>query len=253
MSRAVKMRLDQLLVERGLAETRTRAQAIIMAGKVRSGSERLTKAGVRVDPGLPIEVEQPPRFVSRAGEKLEGFLTTLNLPITGGYFLDVGASTGGFTDCLLQRGAAAVVCVDVGRGQLHHRLQTDPRVTSLEKVNARFLSETTLPLADYDGVVMDLSFISLRAVLEPVWARVRPGGFLIALVKPQFEARKEEVDAGRGIITDPAIRQRVLTEIRTFAAEHLPQANEIGWAESSLPGTDGNCEYLLALRREQTD
>lgn len=250
MARPPKIRLDQLLVERGLADTRTRAQALILAGKVRTGSERLTKAGVKVDPGLPLEVETPPRFVSRAGEKLEGFLATLDLPVGGGNFLDVGASTGGFTDCLLQRGAASVVCVDVGRGQLHQRLQGDPRVTSLEKINARFLDTVELPRATFDGVVMDVSFISLRAVLRPVWQRVAPGGFLICLVKPQFEARKEEVDGGRGIITDPAIRLRVLEEIRQFAAAELSAAREISAAESTLAGTDGNREFLLALRRE---
>jgi 23S rRNA (cytidine1920-2'-O)/16S rRNA (cytidine1409-2'-O)-methyltransferase len=163
--------------------------------------------------------------------------------------LDVGASTGGFTDCALQAGAASVVCVDVGRAQLHARLREDPRVTNLEQVNARHLQAADLPRPEFDAVVMDLSFISLRMVLPAVWPLVRTGGWLIALVKPQFEAGKTEVDQGRGIIRDPAIHQRVVDEIRTFAIGNLPGAAFVGTVDSPLAGTDGNREFLLALRR----
>ena len=245
----MKLRLDELLVRRGLAESRSQAKALVMSGRVRQGTHRLDKPGREFPEDIELTVEQPPRFVSRGGEKLQGALDAFGLDLTGAHVLDVGASTGGFTDCALQAGAASVVCVDVGRAQLHARLRADPRVTNFEQVNARHLQPATLPRPEYDAVVMDLSFISLRTVLPAVWPCVRAGGVLVALVKPQFEAGKAEVDRGAGIIRDPAIQARVLDEVRSFALTNLPDAELIGTTDSPLAGTDGNREFLLGLRR----
>lgn len=249
MSKVPKIRLDELLVARGLCASRSLAKSLILSGKVRHGTEVLDKAGRTVPGDLEIAVLEGPRFVGRGGEKIEGFLTAFPQEITGKVFLDVGASTGGFTDCLLQCGAARVTCVDVGHGQLHSKLRNDPRVTNLEKVNARDLRPGDLPEAAYDGIVMDLSFISLTKVLPAVWAFLAPGGFLAALVKPQFEAEKEEVDKGRGVIRDQAIRDRVVAQVRDFALANLPGASVIGIVPSPIAGADGNQEYLLGLRR----
>lgn len=244
-----KLRLDELLVQRGLVASRAQAKALIMSGRVRAGTARLDKPGKEFPVDFELTVDQPPRFVSRGGEKLQRALEVFAVSLTGAHVLDVGASTGGFTDCALQAGAASVVCVDVGRAQLHAKLRADPRVTNLEQVNARHLQAEALPRSDYDAVVMDLSFISLRAVLPAVWPLVRPAGHLIALVKPQFEAGKAEVDKGRGIIRDPAVHERVIQEIRTFVATTLADATILGVTDSPITGTDGNREFLLALRR----
>lgn len=243
-----KIRLDELLVEQGLAESRSQAKALILAGKVLLGTERLDKPGRTLPSDSSLIVEQPPRFVSRGGEKLEGFLEQFEVSMEGLHILDVGASTGGFTDCCLQRGAVSATCVDVGRAQMHNKLIQDSRVTNIEKTNARHLKPGDLPRDSYPRIVMDLSFISLTKVLPVVWPFLEPGGCLIALVKPQFEARKEEVDAGRGIIRDEAIHQRVLGEIRDFALSGLPCAELIGTMDSPIKGTDGNREFLIGLR-----
>lgn len=245
---ASRQRLDELLVARGLAESRAQAKALIMSGRVLHGTERLEKPGKEVPVDLELTVEQPPRFVSRGGEKLQGFLDRFAIDLRGAHVLDVGASTGGFTDCALQAGAADVVCVDVGRAQLHARLRGDPRVTNLEKINARHLRPGDLPRAEFDALVMDLSFISLRSVLPAVWPFLRPGGRLIALVKPQFEAGKAEVDKGRGVIRDAAVQDAVLADIRAFALAELPGASVIGTMDSPITGTDGNREFLLGLQ-----
>ncbi|MGB0409787.1 MAG: TlyA family RNA methyltransferase [Opitutales bacterium] len=244
-----KIRLDELLVEKGLADSRSQAKGLILAGKVLLGTERLDKPGRSLPDDCPLTVEQAPRFVSRGGEKLEGFLEQFGISMDGLHLLDVGASTGGFTDCSLQRGAASATCVDVGRAQLHNKLIQDPRVTNLEKTNARHLKPGDLPRGAYPRIVMDLSFISLKKVLPAVWQFIDTDGCLIALVKPQFEARKEEVDAGRGIIRDEAIHQRVLTEIRDFTLQALPGAELIGTMDSPIKGTDGNREFLIGLKR----
>ena len=240
-----RLRLDELLVARGLAPTRAQAKALVMSGRVRAGTERLDKPGKDYPADLVVTVEQPPRFVSRGGEKLAAFLEAYAVDLRGAHVLDVGASTGGFTDCALQAGAADVVCVDVGRAQLHDRLRRDPRVTNLEQLNARHLQARDLPRASYDAVVMDLSFISLKCVLPAVWPLVAPGGGrLIALVKPQFEAGKAEVDKGRGVIRDAAVRAAVLEDVLRFAATALPGAQPLGWIDSPIAGADGNREYL---------
>jgi 23S rRNA (cytidine1920-2'-O)/16S rRNA (cytidine1409-2'-O)-methyltransferase len=250
MSAPRKQRLDELLVARGLAPSRAQAKALVMTGRVRHGTDRLDKPGKDYPVDFAFTIDQPPRFVSRGGEKLQGFLDHFVISMTGLHVLDVGASTGGFTDCALQAGAADVVCVDVGRAQLHPKLREDSRVTNFEKLNARTLVTAELPREQFDVVVMDLSFISLRKVLSPVWTRLAAGGRLIALVKPQFEAGKAEVDKGRGVIRDPAVQDQVLIEVQAFALSQLPGAILIGTMDSPLVGTDGNREFLLGLTKQ---
>lgn len=246
---AAKLRLDELLVTRGLAASRAQAKALIMAGHVLHGTERLDKPGREFPADHELTVEQPPRFVSRGGEKLAAALAHFALDLKGAHVLDVGASTGGFTDCALQAGAAAVVCVDVGRAQLHAKLRADPRVTNLEKINARHLAASDLPRTVFDAVVMDLSFISLKSVLPAVWPFLRSGGILVALVKPQFEAGKAEADKGRGVIRDPAVQQAVLEGVRNFALAELPGCRLTGSIDSPITGADGNREFLLVLNK----
>lgn len=246
-----KLRLDELLVARGLAESRSQAKALIMSGRVLRGTERLDKPGKEFAEDVELTIEQPPRFVSRGGEKLAAALEKFSLNLQGAHVLDVGASTGGFTDCALQAGAADVICVDVGRAQLHARLRADSRVTNLEKINARHLAARDLPRSEFDLVVMDLSFISLKTVLPAVWPLLRSGGTLVALVKPQFEAGKTEVDKGRGVIRDGAVQAATLAGVRDFALSALPGSQLIGSMDSPITGADGNREFLLCLRKSE--
>jgi 23S rRNA (cytidine1920-2'-O)/16S rRNA (cytidine1409-2'-O)-methyltransferase len=232
----MKKRLDVLLVERGLAESRAQAQALVMAGRVRG----YTKAGQQVADDVELEVVAPPRFVSRGGEKLEHGLDALGVDPRDRDCLDLGASTGGFTDVLLQRGAARVIAVDVGYGQLHQRLRDDPRVTVLERTNARTLTE--LPFAP-SLVVCDVSFISVGLVLPPALALAAPGWEAVVLVKPQFEAGREE--AGRGVVRDPAVRARVIRQVAEWALAW--GGRPLGVVDSELPGPKGNREFLLHL------
>ncbi len=236
----MKKRLDVLLVERGLAETRTQAQALVLAGRVRG----FDKAGSQVDEAAELELERPPRFVSRGGEKLQHALEAFGVDPAGEDCLDVGSSTGGFTDCLLQADAARVIALDVGRAQLHERLRADPRVHVLERVNARHLRCEQLPFRP-GLVTCDVSFISLRLVLPPVLACARPGWQALVLVKPQFEAGRADVGKG-GVVRDPAVRRRVLDEIRELAASL--GVDVLGEADSGLPGPKGNREIFLLLR-----
>jgi len=236
-NRPQKKRLDILLVERGLAETRAQAQALVMAGRVRGYS----KAGQQVAEDAEIELVAKAPFVSRGGEKLAHALDALEVDPAGKDCLDVGASTGGFSDCLLQRGARRVIALDVGYGQLASKLRDDARVTVLERVNARELKE--LPFAP-DLIVCDVSFISLRLVLPPVLALAAPGWQALALVKPQFEAGKEEVGKG-GVIRDPEIRRRVVREVAE-ASLHW-HARVAGVVDSGLPGPKGNREIFIHL------
>jgi len=233
----VKKRLDVLLVERGLAESRTQAQALVMAGRV-LGYE---KPGTQVDESAELEVEALPRYVSRGGEKLAHALDALGVAPAGRDCLDVGASTGGFTDVLLQRGAARVVAVDVGYGQLHERPRGDPRVTVLERTNARELRE--LPFAP-ELVVCDVSFISLRLALPPALALAKPGWEAVVLVKPQFEAGRAEVGKG-GVVREIEVRRRVVREIAEAALAWGGEA--VGAVDSGLPGPKGNREVFLHL------
>ena len=238
----MRKRLDVLLVERGLAESRAQAQALVMAGLVR-GYE---KAGQQVDEAAELVVEQPPRFVSRGGEKLAHALDELGVDPAGRDALDVGASTGGFTDVLLQRGLARVIALDVGRGQLHERLRNDPRVTVLERTNARAL--TDLPFAP-DLVTCDVSFISVRTALPPALALARPDWEALVLIKPQLEAGREDVGKG-GVVRDPEVHRRVLRHVAEAALAWPAQV--VGLVDSGLPGPKGNREFFLHLRhREQ--
>ena len=249
MTNAPKLRLDELLVTRGLTESRAQAKALIMSGRVLRGTERLDKPGKEFSTDIELTIEQPPRFVSRGGEKLAGAIDRFTLDLRGAHVLDVGASTGGFTDCALQAGATDVVCVDVGRAQLHAKLRADSRVTNLEKINARHLTAAALPRSDFNFVVMDLSFISLKTVLPAIWPLLRREGVLVALVKPQFEAGKVEVDKGRGVIRDVAVQDRALAGVREFALANLPGAQLVGTMDSPITGADGNREFLLCLKK----
>jgi 23S rRNA (cytidine1920-2'-O)/16S rRNA (cytidine1409-2'-O)-methyltransferase len=250
---AKKKRLDEIVLERGYASSRSEAKALIMTGKVRLGTERLTKAGTKYPDDVEIEVEAGQRFVGRGGEKLLGWIEAFGLDLEGCQVLDVGACTGGFTDCALQHGAAGATCVDVGYGQLHMKLRDDARVTNLEKTNARHLTAEMLPQANYDRVVMDLSFISLKTVLPCVWPFLREGGVLVALVKPQFEVGKAIADKFRGVIRDEAARAKAMAEVKRFALESLPGAEYVGEMASPIKGGDGNVEFLLGLKKLDTD
>ena len=244
-----KVRLDELLVDRRLVDTRSRAKALIMAGKIRSGTEVLDKPGKTFAEDIDLQVEQPPRFVSRGGEKIEGFLDAFAIDVTGLRSLDVGASTGGFTDCLLQRGVVDATCVDVGRAQLNSKLRQDPRVHNFEKMNARELDPTKLPHTDYPIVVMDLSFISLKKILPAIWPCVAVDGTMVSLIKPQFEAAKQEVDKCRGVIRDEAVQERTRQEILDFVKAELAGSELIGTIDSPIKGGDGNKEYLAGWRK----
>jgi 23S rRNA (cytidine1920-2'-O)/16S rRNA (cytidine1409-2'-O)-methyltransferase len=233
----MRKRLDVLLVERGLAETRAQAQALVMAGLVPGHA----KPGEQVDEAAPLEVERQLPYVSRGGQKLERALDVFGIDVEGLDCLDVGASTGGFTDCLLQRGAARVIALDVGRGQLHQKIRDEPRVTVLERVNVRRLTE--LPFAP-ELVTADVSFISLRVALPRALELARPGWRALALVKPQFEASRAEVKGG--VVRDPEIWRRVLHEVSEAAVAW--DAGPVGVSDSGLPGPKGNREFFLYLR-----
>jgi 23S rRNA (cytidine1920-2'-O)/16S rRNA (cytidine1409-2'-O)-methyltransferase len=238
----MKKRLDVLLVERGLAESRAQAQALVMAGRV-PGYE---KPGQQVDEAAALSVDEPLRYVSRGGEKLANGLDRLEVDPAGLDCLDVGASTGGFTDVLLQCGAARVIALDVGYGQLHPRLRADPRVTVLERTNARLVAD--LPFLP-QLVVCDVSFISVRVALPPVLRLSAPVWQAIVLVKPQFEAGRADVGKG-GVVRDPEVRRRVLREV----AGEAPAwgASVVGVVDSGLPGPKGNREYFLHLVQSDT-
>lgn len=243
-----KIRLDQLLVDRGLAESRTKAQAIIMAGQVFTGTRRLDKAGDKVAEDLALEVKgQAHPWVSRGGLKLEKGLTEFAIDPTGLTALDVGASTGGFTDVLLTRGAARVYAVDVGHGQLAWKLRTDPRVVVMEKTNARSLDAGLIP-DPVDLVVCDASFIGLEVVLPAALALTRPGARLVALIKPQFEVGKGRVGKG-GVVREPELHQEVCERIRAWVGG-LPGWRVLGITESPIKGPEGNIEFLIGATRD---
>jgi 23S rRNA (cytidine1920-2'-O)/16S rRNA (cytidine1409-2'-O)-methyltransferase len=257
-----KVRLDVLLTERGLAESRAKAQALIMAGQVRINGQTALKPATAVDAASTLTVDAGPRFVSRGGEKLDAALDVLNIDVRGLTCADVGASTGGFTDCLLQRGAAKVYAIDVGKGILHWKLRNDPRVVVMEQTNARFVKTLPEPVS---LVTIDASFISLKVLLPVMKAWFLPlssfidergrkkEGDIIALIKPQFEAGKKDVARGEGVIRDPAIHRQVLLDVLTFVQ------NE-GWGvrgliRSPLLGPKGNVEFLawLGLNKSSAD
>ena len=279
------VRLDQALVERALCDSREKAKRLILAGAVRVNGHPAKKASDSVKPADEISVDAPEKFVSRGGHKLEHALEHFQLNVAGLTAIDIGASTGGFTDCLLQRGAAKVFAVDVGQGQLAWKLRSDPRVVVMEKVNARFLKlehftgekhstfniqhrtskpSTTQPQPSALGVewsmlnvsaappadliVADCSFISLTKILPPAVPLLKADGKIVALIKPQFEAGKAEVDKGRGVITDAAIHERVLAELKDFVAAQAGLCWR-GVVESPLLGPAGNKEFLALIEK----
>lgn len=241
-----KARADHLLVARGLADTRSRAQALIMAGTVFSGERKIAKAGEMLGDGAALEVRGKDHpWVSRGGIKLDHGLAHFGFDVAGAVALDVGSSTGGFTDVLLSQGASKVYAVDVGTNQLAWKLRQDPRVAVLEQTNARYLTAEEVP-ESVDIVVCDASFIGLSKVLEAPLKLARPGAKLIALIKPQFEAGREEVGKG-GVVRDPAVHERVCAEVRAWVESQ-------GWAvlgieQSPITGPEGNVEFLLAAEK----
>jgi 23S rRNA (cytidine1920-2'-O)/16S rRNA (cytidine1409-2'-O)-methyltransferase len=246
----MRQRLDQALVDRGLCESREKARRAIMAGGVRVNGHPAAKASDAVREGDRVELTAREKFVSRGGQKLDHALEFFHLDVRGVTAIDLGASTGGFTDCLLQRGAARVFAVDVGQGQLAWTLRQDARVVVMEKTNARTLTPAHFPppFAPADLVVIDCSFISLRKILPAAVDLTRPAGNIVALIKPQFEAGREEADRGAGVITDPAVHARVLRELEEFAGQ-LPGVRWRGVTESPLLGPAGNKEFLVQLEK----
>jgi len=243
-------RVDVALVERGLCESREKAQRAVLAGQVRINQQPARKPSDKIRDTDELSLEAPERYVSRGGYKLEHGLRHFALEVSGMTVLDVGASTGGFTDCVLQHGARRVFAVDVGRGQLAWKLRQDPRVIVMENINARGLSPAHFGAAfvPFDLAVIDCSFISLRKILPPVIALLRSNSRVLALIKPQFEAGKAEADKGAGVISDPAIHDRVLQELREFVGT-LPATHWLGVTPSPLPGPAGNREFLTLLEK----
>lgn len=239
-------RIDLLLVRRGLAPSREQAKRLIMAGEVFVAQRKITQPGWLVPMDSEILVRQPPKFVGRGGLKLEGALETFGLDVTGLTALDIGASTGGFTDCLLQRGTAKVFAFDVGTNQLAWKIRSDPRVVSREKFNVRHMRPEDVG-EEVDLIVADVSFISLTLVLPPALEVLRPGGRAVVLVKPQFELSPEEVGKG-GIVREPERHQKACDKIEAFVKSHT-NLEWLGLIQSPIQGTDGNQEFLAHFRR----
>jgi 23S rRNA (cytidine1920-2'-O)/16S rRNA (cytidine1409-2'-O)-methyltransferase len=243
-------RLDIALVERGLCDSREKAKRAIMAGEVRVNDQVARKASDTVRETDALTLAAGEKYVSRGGQKLEHALDAFDINIGGCTAIDLGASTGGFTDCLLQRGAAKVYAVDVGQGQLAWKLRRDTRVVVMEKTNARTLTPAKFPqpFAPVDVVVVDCSFISLRKIIPAAIALLRPSGNIVALIKPQFEAGKAEADRGAGVIRDPAVHDRVIHELKAFVEER----SDLRWkglVESPLLGPAGNKEFLVWIEK----
>jgi 23S rRNA (cytidine1920-2'-O)/16S rRNA (cytidine1409-2'-O)-methyltransferase len=257
-----KVRLDVLLVERGLAESRAKAQAMIMAGQVRVADQVTLKPATAVSSDAIMTIDSGPRFVSRGGEKLDAALAAFQIDVSGLICADVGASTGGFTDCLLQRGAAKVYAIDVGKGILHWNLRNDPRVVVMEETNARYVESLPEPVA---LATVDASFISLKILLPVVKRWISPSplhpspagrgdggeGGVIALIKPQFEAGKKDVARGDGVIRDPDIHKQVLLDVLGFAKREGFHVR--GLVKSPLLGPKGNAEFLVWLGEEEME
>jgi 23S rRNA (cytidine1920-2'-O)/16S rRNA (cytidine1409-2'-O)-methyltransferase len=241
-----KARVDQALVERGFFESRERAQRAIMAGEVRVGDRVFRKAAELIELDAPISVAQPPQFASRGALKLGGALDFFGVDVQGKTALDIGASTGGFTDCLLQRGAAKVFAIDVGHGQLAWKLRNDRRVMVMEKVNARFLSRKQIPQL-VDLCVIDVSFISLTLILPRAFELITQDGMILALIKPQFELEREDVGRG-GIVREPALHEKAQQKIVKFVQE--ANYHVVGLVPSTITGTDGNQEFFICIRKQ---
>lgn len=242
---AKKLRIDSLLVERGLFDSRESAQRSIMAGEVKIGEQVAAKSSQLVDLDADVTVAEAQRYVGRGGQKLEGALDFFHIDVAGKVALDIGASTGGFTDCLLQRGAKKVYAVDVGHGQLAWKIRNDPRVVVLEKVNARSLSSEQVP-EHVDLIVIDVSFISLTLILPSAFDLIPPNGVIVALIKPQFELARQDVGRG-GIVRDAVLHEKAQQKIAKFveAAGH----RVVGLVPSTITGADGNQEFFICLRK----
>jgi 23S rRNA (cytidine1920-2'-O)/16S rRNA (cytidine1409-2'-O)-methyltransferase len=241
----MKMRIDQALVDRGFFESREQAQRAIMAGEVRVGDRVFAKAAEKIDSDEEVSVSGPPQFVGRGATKLSGALDHFKIDVRNKVALDIGASTGGFTDCLLQRWAAKIFAVDVGHGQLAWKLRNDPRVVVIEKVNARFLSREHVP-EEVDLCVIDVSFISLTLILPRAFELVTENGVILALIKPQFELQRQDVGRG-GIVREPALHEKAQQKIVKFVeAANLSVA---GLVPSPITGTDGNQEFFICIRK----
>ena len=243
-------RLDLALVERGLCESREKAKRAVMAGQALVNGQRAAKASDKVKPSDELTLAVTDKFVSRGGHKLEHALETFSVEVAGLRAVDLGASTGGFTDCLLQHGAAMVAAVDVGQGQLAWALRNDERVHVMERTNARYLTPASFPqpFEPFDLAVVDCSFISLRQILPATVDLLPPGGQVVVLVKPQFEAGKAEADKGQGVIRDPQVHRRVLDELHAFVDDESP-LEWVAEIESPLTGPAGNKEFLVLLNR----
>ena len=242
-----KERLDHLLMERGLASSREKAKALITAGQVLVDHERVDKPGTKVSPEVGLQLTGGLPYVSRGGIKLEGALKSFGIDLKEKVVMDVGASTGGFTDCALQHGARKVYAVDVGYGQLAWELRKDPRVVNLERTNIRYLSREAVEQEGVDVILIDTSFISIEKFLRHLLEFLRKGGILLGLIKPQFEAGKGEVARG-GVVRDPALHQKVIERITAFS--RALGLNVLGVVESPLLGPKGNREFFILLRRE---
>jgi 23S rRNA (cytidine1920-2'-O)/16S rRNA (cytidine1409-2'-O)-methyltransferase len=245
MSKPRKMRADHALVERGFFESREAGQRAILAGEVRVGDHVIAKPAEPVDPNAAISVAQRPQFASRGALKIAGALDFFKIDVSRKVALDIGASTGGFTDCLLQRGAARVFAVDVGHGQLAWKLRNDPRVVAMEKLNARVLSHTQIP-EPVDLCVIDVSFISLTLILPRAFELITPDGVILALIKPQFELQRKDVGRG-GIVREPSLHRKAQEKIVKFVEEANYQL--VGLVPSPITGADGNQEFFICIRR----
>lgn len=243
-----KVRLDVLLVERGLAESRAKAQALIMAGQVRVAGQTALKPATAIAADSVLTIDSGPRYVSRGGEKLEGALAAFPIDVTGRICADVGSSTGGFTDCLLQHGATKVYAIDVGKGILHWKLRNDKRVVVMEETNARYVESLPEPIS---LITVDASFISLKVLLPTIKKWINAQTDLICLIKPQFEAGKKDVARGDGVIRDPEIHKQVLIDVLIFAQNEGFGIQ--GLIKSPLLGPKGNAEFLVWLGKQITN
>lgn len=246
------MRADELLFSRGLVESRSKARALIEEGKVRCNGVAVDKPSRKCPDNAEISIDSDAsalRFVSRAGLKLEGCLDKFAIDLRGLSVLDAGASTGGFTDCALSRGAKSSCCVDVGFGQLHEKLRSDPRVRNLEKTDVRDLSPEFFDGELFDFVCADLSFISLEKVFSNLWSVLKKSGTIVCLVKPQFETSPSIMRRNKGVLRDDALRRAALDKIANYVSENFADAEFVGETESVLHGGDGNLEYLLVFKK----
>lgn len=237
----MKKRLDLMVVERGLIDSREQARKMILAGLIFVNGHPSTKPGMSLKDDVKITLKETPRFVSRGGEKLLGAFKAFNLDVEGSVCLDVGSSTGGFTDCMLQHGAYKVYAVDVGTAQLHYKMRQDDRVIVMEKTNARYFDENSLP-EHVDFISIDVSFISLKKILPAVVKLLKPGGQIVSLIKPQFEAGRENIEKG-GVVRDTAVRQAIVDDILSFGKLEC-SLKSLGITKSPLKGPKGNVEFL---------